>query len=48
MAAVGLGTSFSVFKGLGMKPFAVGFVGALLVGAIGLVLSLLLGQLVKL
>lgn len=48
MAAVGLGTSFSVFKGLGMKPFAVGFVGALLVGAIGLVLSLLLGQFVKL
>lgn len=48
MAAVGLGTSFSVFKGLGLKPFAVGFVGALLVGVVGLVLSLLLGQFVKL
>lgn len=48
MAAVGLGTSFSVFKGLGLKPFAVGFVGALLVGVVGLVLSLLLGQFVNL
>ncbi len=48
MAAVGLGTSLSVFKGLGLKPFAVGFVGALLVGVIGLVLSLLLGQFVRL
>ncbi len=48
MAAVGLGTSFSVFKGLGLKPFAVGFVGALLVGVIGLLLSLLVGQFVHL
>jgi uncharacterized membrane protein YadS len=48
MAAVGLGTSFSVFKGLGLKPFAVGLVGALLVGVIGLLLSLLVGQFVRL
>lgn len=44
MAGVGLGTRFEVFKGVGMKPFAVGFVGALLVGVIGCVMSLLLGQ----
>ncbi|MBI3961425.1 MAG: putative sulfate exporter family transporter [Deinococcus sp.] len=48
MAGVGLGTSFSVFKGVGLKPFAVGLVGALLVGAVGLVMALLLGQFVKL
>ena len=28
MAAVGLNTSFAVFKGVGAKPFAVGFAGA--------------------
>lgn len=43
MAAVGLGTSFSVFKGIGLKPFAVGLAGALLVGAVGLIMALLLG-----
>ena len=48
MAAVGLNTSFSVFKGVGAKPFAVGFAGALVVGAIGFALALLLGQFVKL
>jgi uncharacterized integral membrane protein (TIGR00698 family) len=32
MAALGLGTSLSVFKGVGLKPFAVGFAGALAVG----------------
>ncbi|HWP37399.1 MAG TPA: putative sulfate exporter family transporter [Gemmatimonadales bacterium] len=48
MAAVGLGTSFSVFRGVGMKPFAVGLVGALLVGAVGLTMTLLLGQFVHL
>lgn len=46
MAAVGLGTSFSVFKGVGVKPFAVGLVGALLVGMVGLLLALLVGQFV--
>jgi uncharacterized integral membrane protein (TIGR00698 family) len=48
MAGVGLGTSFSVFKGVGLKPFAVGLVGALVVGAVGLLLTLLLGPYVKL
>ena len=48
MAAVGLNTSFSVFKGVGLKPFAVGMAGALVVGAVGLVMSVLLGRFVHL
>ncbi len=48
MAAVGLATSFSVFKGVGLKPFLVGLVGALLVGVIGWGMALLLGGFVKL
>ncbi len=48
MAAVGLATSFSVFKGVGLKPFLVGFVGALLVGVIGWGMAFLLGGYVKL
>ena len=48
MAAVGLGTSFSVFKGLGAKPFLVGFVGAIVVGAVGFAMALALGQYVHL
>lgn len=48
MAAVGLATSFSVFKGVGLKPFLVGLVGALLVGVIGWGMAFLLGGFVKL
>ena len=44
MAGVGLHTSFSVFKNVGMKPFAVGLVGAVLVGAAGLVMALAFGR----
>lgn len=44
MAAVGLGTSFSVFKGVGFKPFLVGLAGALLVGVMGMGMVLLLGS----
>ena len=47
MAGVGLGTTFSVFRNVGMKPFVVGLVGSLLVGLIGLALALSLGQFVK-
>lgn len=47
MAAVGLGTSFSVFKGVGFRPFLVGLAGALLVGLVGMVLTLTLGSLVQ-
>jgi uncharacterized membrane protein YadS len=43
MAAVGLGTSFSVFKGVGFKPFIVGFAGAIVVGVTGFAMAFLLG-----
>jgi uncharacterized integral membrane protein (TIGR00698 family) len=46
MAAVGLNTSFAVFKGVGLKPFVVGLAGALVVGAVGFAMALLLGGLV--
>jgi uncharacterized integral membrane protein (TIGR00698 family) len=47
MAAVGLNTSFSVFKGVGLKPFAVGLAGAVVVGVVGFVMATLLGGLVR-
>lgn len=48
MAAVGLNTSFHVFRGVGLKPFAVGMAGALVVGLSGFVMALLLGRYVTL
>jgi uncharacterized integral membrane protein (TIGR00698 family) len=48
MAAVGLGTSFSVFKGVGIKPFLVGFIGAVVVGCAGFIMALALGRFVHL
>jgi uncharacterized integral membrane protein (TIGR00698 family) len=48
MAAVGLNTSFAVFKGVGARPFAVGLAGALVVGGVGMATALLLGQYVSL
>src|SRR5687767_4944289 len=48
MAAVGLNTNFSVFKGVGLKPFAVGMAGAIVVGAVGMALAVLLGRFVHL
>ena len=48
MAAVGLNTSFAVFKGVGLKPFAVGMAGAVVVGAVGMTLAVLLGRFVHL
>lgn len=48
MAAVGLNTNFAVFKGVGLKPFAVGMAGALVVGAVGMVMAVLLGRFVHL
>lgn len=48
MAAVGLSTSVRVFDGVGLKPFAVGFVGATVVGAVGMAMALLLGRYVTL
>jgi uncharacterized integral membrane protein (TIGR00698 family) len=48
MAAVGLNTSVAVFKGVGLKPFAVGLAGALVVGAVGMAMAVLLGRFVTL
>ncbi len=48
MAAVGLNTSFAVFKGVGLKPFAVGMAGAVVVGLVGFVMAALLGRYVTL
>jgi uncharacterized integral membrane protein (TIGR00698 family) len=48
MAAVGLNTSLSVFKGVGAKPFVVGLAGALTVGAVGMLLAIVFGRFVVL
>jgi len=48
MAAVGLSTNFAVFKGVGLKPFVVGMAGAIVVGAVGMTLAILLGRFVHL
>ena len=48
MAAVGLNTSFRVFKGVGLKPFAVGFAGAVVVGAVGMTMAIIFGRYVHL
>ena len=48
MAAVGLNTNFAVFKGVGLKPFVVGMAGALVVGAVGMGMAILLGGFVHL
>lgn len=48
MAAVGLSTSVKVFEGVGLRPFAVGFAGAGVVGAVGMAMALLLGRFVTL
>ena len=48
MAAVGLNTSVTVFKGVGAKPFVVGMAGALVVGLVGMLMALLLGPYVAL
>jgi uncharacterized integral membrane protein (TIGR00698 family) len=48
MAAVGLSTSFAVFKGVGAKPFAVGLLGALVVGGVGLAMAIVFGRFVSL
>ena len=48
MAALGLSTSFSVFKGVGVRAFAVGWSGALIVGGVGLSLSYFLAPFIVL
>jgi uncharacterized membrane protein YadS len=48
MAAVGLSTSFEVFRGVGLKPFAVGLAGAIAVGSAGMLMAVLFGRFVTL
>jgi len=48
LAGVGLSTSFSIIKGLGIKPFIVGMGAALMVGVVSFVTICLLGTLVPL
>lgn len=48
MAAVGLNTNFAVFKGVGLKPFAVGMAGAFVVGAVGMTMAIIFGRYVHL
>jgi uncharacterized membrane protein YadS len=48
MAAVGLNTNFAVFRGMGLKPFAVGCAGALTVGSVGMAMAFLFGRFVSL
>ncbi|MGO4887450.1 YeiH family protein [Anaerobacillus sp. MEB173] len=48
MAAVGLSTSFGVFKGLGMKPFFIGMVAACSVGIVSIIMVSLLGGFITL
>jgi uncharacterized membrane protein YadS len=47
MAAVGLGTGIAKLRGLGWKPFSVGFAAALLVGGVSVALIHLLAPLIK-
>lgn len=46
MAGVGLSTSFKSFKGMGLKPFYIGFIAAISVGVVSLTLISLFGHLV--
>lgn len=48
MAAVGLSTSASAFRGMGLKPFALGLAGALVVGLVGMAMALVCGPFVSL
>ncbi len=47
MAGVGLTTDFKMFKGLGLKPFYIGFVAAVSVGLASLVLIAMFGGLIN-
>ncbi|WP_052401112.1 putative sulfate exporter family transporter [Oceanobacillus jeddahense] len=47
MAGVGLSTNFKNFKGMGLKPFYIGFIAALAVGAVSLIFVSLFGGFVK-
>lgn len=46
MAGVGLSTNFKMFKGLGFKPFYIGFIAAVTVGIVSVTLIGLFGDLI--
>jgi uncharacterized integral membrane protein (TIGR00698 family) len=46
LAGVGLSTNFRTFKGLGLKPFFVGFGAAMAVGVVSFITIMLIGNLV--
>lgn len=46
MAGVGLTTNFAAFKGIGIKPFYIGFTAAVSVGVVSIILISLFGHLV--
>src|SRR5690625_1452428 len=46
MAGVGLSTNFAAFKGIGIKPFYIGFTAAVSVGIVSIVLISLFGHFV--
>ncbi|WP_242694517.1 YeiH family protein [Pseudogracilibacillus auburnensis] len=48
MAGVGLSTNFQMFKGIGMKPFYIGFIAAVSVGVVSALLITFFGHLVVL
>ncbi len=43
MAGIGLNTRFSAFKGIGLKPLLVGFIGAAIVAGVSLAMILVMG-----
>lgn len=47
MAGVGLSTNLKIFKGLGMKPFYIGLIAAVSVGAVSLLLISLFGGFIR-
>src|SRR5699024_12763235 len=46
MAGVGLSTDFKMFKGIGIKPFYIGFIAAVSVGIVSVTLVSLFGHFV--
>ncbi|RNF39464.1 YeiH family protein [Planococcus salinus] len=48
MAGVGLSTNLKIFKGMGIKPFYIGLIAALSVGAVSLLLISIFGDLIVL
>ncbi|MBT2581591.1 putative sulfate exporter family transporter [Planococcus sp. ISL-109] len=48
MAGVGLSTNLKIFRGMGLRPFYIGLIAAISVGAVSLLLISLFGDLVQL